>query len=302
VKLSAFVIAAVTWSLAQPAPQATTFEQVLRRAHEYVVLYEDHELSTVIAEEHYEQAVFNASGRRTAQRTLLSDYVIFQLPPDEDWFALRDVYEVDGEVIGERLTRVRNLFSKTGEATSRRAMDMAEESARFNIGTVVRTINLPTFPLRFLRPVNRSRFVFAGAGQESINGVGTWIVSYREIKTPTFSVSPEGRDVPAHGRFWVEPETGAIVRSELIMGGTRRVPVRATITVTYRRAEELGFWVPAEMQERYDNPRDVKTAEIVTGSAKYSSLRPFKKEGLPPPKPAAPVRPPGFQFDPDPNR
>ena len=285
-KLNVLVVAAVASSVAQPAPDAGTFAQVLRRAHEYVVLYEDHELSTVIAEEHYQQEVLNAQGQRTAQRTMRSDYLIFQLPPDEDWFALRDVYEVDGEVVGERLARARRLFSTSGDSVQR-AMDMADETARFNLGSFVRTINVPTFPLRFLRPSSRTRFRFEPAGQEEIGGVRTWIVSYRETKGPTFSASPEGRDVPAQGRFWVEPETGAIVRSELIMGGTRRVPARATITVTYRHDEALGLWAPAEMQERYDFPRAAETAEIVTATAKYSSLRRFDRKQLTPPKPDA---------------
>jgi hypothetical protein len=290
--LDVLLVAAVAWSIAQPAPEANTFAQVLRRAHEYVVIYEDHELSTVIAEEHYRQEVLNAEGQPTAQRTIVSDYLIFQLPPDEDWFALRDVYEVDGQAIGERLERARRLFATTGDSVQR-AMDMATESARFNLGTVARTINVPTFPLRFLRPVSRSRFQFASAGEETVGGVATWVVSYRETKGPTFSATPEGRDVPARGRFWVEPQTGAIVRSEMVMGGTRRVPARATITVTYRRDDALGFWVPAEMQERYDYPRSAATSEVVTGAAKYSGLRPFDRRSLGPPKPAAPVPPPG---------
>jgi hypothetical protein len=298
VKLSVVVAIAVAWIVAQPAAQAPTFAQVLRRAHEYVVIYEDHELSTVLAEEHYHQEVFDARGRRTRERTLRSDFLIFQLPPEEDWFALRDVYEVDGEVVGQRLERAKRLFSTTGEVGAR-AMEMAEESARFNIGTVIRTINVPTFPLRFLRPASRARFVFDAGGMEEVGGVATWIVSYRETKSPTFTATPEGRNVPARGRFWVEPQTGAIVRSELIMGGTRRVPTRATITVTYRRDERLDFWVPVEMRERYDNPRAEK-AEVVTGTASYSSLRPFDWRKLAPPKPAPPpALPPADQFEPD---
>lgn len=276
-------VAAVAWSIAQPAPETMRFAQVLRRAHEYVVIYEDHELSAVIAEEQYQQEVVNAQGQRTAQRVLRSDFFIFQLPPDEDWFALRDVYEVDGQPIGERLARARRLFSATGDSVER-AMAIAEESARYNLGTVVRTINVPTFPLRFLRPASRSRFQFEAAGEEAVGGVRTLIVSYREIKGPTFSASPDGRDVPAHGRFWVEPETGAIVRSELIMGGTRRVPARATITVTYQRDAALGLWAPAEMQEKYDYPRSASKAETVSATATYSSLRKLDRRSLSPPQ------------------
>jgi hypothetical protein len=291
VKLNALLVAAVAWSVTQPPAETLTFAQVLRRAHEYVVTYEDHELSSVMAEEHYQQEVFNPEGQRTAQRVLRSDYLIFQLPPDEDWFALRDVYEVDGEVVGERLARAKRLFSTTGDSVER-AMEMAAESARFNLGTVVRTINVPTFPLRFLRPASRSRFQFTAAGEEDVGGVRAWIVSYRETKGPTFSASPEGRDVPASGRFWVEPQTGAIVRSELVMGGTRRVPPRATILVQYRREETFGLWVPAEMQERYDYPRARETGEVVTATARYSSLRPFDRRSLAPPGLRAPIPPP----------
>jgi hypothetical protein len=198
---------------------------------------------------------------------------------------------VDGQPIGERLARARRVFATSGDSVQR-AMDMAAETARFNLGSVVRTINVPTFPLRFLRPASRTRFRFDPAGEEEVGGVRTWIVSYRETKGPTFSASPEGRDVPAHGRFWVEPNTGAIVRSELIMGGTRRAPARATITVTYRRDDALGLWAPAEMQERYDFPRSASTAEVVTATARYSSLRPFDQRSLGPPRPAAPIPPP----------
>jgi hypothetical protein len=75
------------------------------------------------------------------------------------------------------------------------------------------------------------------------------------------------------------------------MGGTRRVPARATITVTYRRHEELRFWMPAEMQERYDYPRDSASREIIAGNARYSGVRPFDPRRLAPAKPVAPIEP-----------
>ena len=82
-----------------------------------------------------------------------------------------------------------------------------------------------------------------------------WVVEYRETKGPTFVATPERRDLPAHGRFWVEPDTGVVLRSEMVVGGTRRMPARVTITVTYRHEPAIGFLVPIEMLERYDNPR-----------------------------------------------
>ncbi len=73
-----------------------TLTDVMRRAHQYVVLYEDHELSTVVAREQYQQQWLDARGNTKTERTLTSDYLLFQLPPSEDWFALRDVHDVDG--------------------------------------------------------------------------------------------------------------------------------------------------------------------------------------------------------------
>jgi hypothetical protein len=263
------------------APPA--FQEVMRRVHEYVVLYEDHELSTVLSEERYEQRVVDASGCTTQQRTLLSDFLMFQLPPDEDWFALRDVYELDGEPVSDRTVRLQELFTGPAEGIVNRAMAISKESARFNIGDVYRTINVPTFPLRFLRPASRSRFEYSKAGEERVDDKPTWVIAYRETGRPTFVATPERRDVPATGRFWVAPDTGVVLRSEMVTGGTRDVPARAVITVLYREDPSLGFRVPVEMNERYDRPRD-KRASVITGVATYSRFRPFNWRSLLPPR------------------
>ena len=176
----------------------------MRRVHEYVTLYEDHELSTVIAREHYHQQLLDADGKIKSERTL----------------------------------------------------------------------NLPTFALRILRPANRKRIRFDKAGEEHVDGTRTWVVAFQETQGPTASATPNGSDVPAHGRFWVDPDSGAVVRSEMILGGTRRVSARATITVSYAHEPSLGFRIPIEMRERYDNPRR-KTDDVVNAFAKYSDFRRF---------------------------
>ncbi len=263
------------------ADQAS-FGEVMRRAHAYVVVYEDHELSTVIAREHYHQRLVDPATKHVSERTLLSDYLLIQLPPEEDWFALRDVYAVDGETVGDRAARLRALLAAPRAQAGERALAIADESARFNLGRVPRTINVPTFALRFLRPASRRRFTFEKEGEAVIEGDAAWIVGYRETRNPTFSATLDGRDVPARGRFWIEPRTGAIVRSEMILGGTRPVPTRATVTVTYRFEPALGFRVPVEMRERYDNPRR-RDDEVIDAVATYTDFRPFDVRTLVPP-------------------
>jgi hypothetical protein len=260
-------------------PQLPITGDALRRARAYVVQYEDHQLSTVSADEQYDQQLLDAQGEIKTKRSLRAEYLLVQLPPDEDWFALRDVYQVDGEWIRDRSSRLEKLFEGPAADVTDRAMTISKESARFNLGDVYRTINVPTFPLRFLRPASRARFEFEIGGEETIGGIATRVITYRETKKPTFVATPEGRDVPASGRFWVSPDTGCIVRSEMIVGGTRDVPQRAAVTVTYRLEPSLGFWVPVEMQERYDNTKR-RTADVITGQATYSSFRRFDSRSL----------------------
>ena len=70
-----------------------------------------------------------------------------------------------------------------------------------------------------------------------------------------------------------------MLRSEMILGGTRQIAARATITVTYARELSLGFWLPSEMRERYETPRR-KRDDIVITLATYSDFRRFNWRSL----------------------
>jgi hypothetical protein len=266
------------------SPEDPALAGVMRRVHEYVAVYEDHELSTVRARERYHQQLINYFGDVKGERTLLSDYLLLQLP-DEDWVALRDVFDVDGEPVENRTAKLDALFSGPRDQLSARAMQMAEDSMRYNLGDLYyRTVNLPTFALRILRPASRKRMEFTKAGEDRIGDTDVWVIAFREVKGPTFSTTADGVEIPATGRFWVEPESGAVVRSEMMLGGTRRLSARATITVTYARDEALGFRIPIEMRERYDNPRRKKD-DVVVAVASYSDFRRFDWRTLASPLP-----------------
>jgi hypothetical protein len=291
-RVSLVILMALLSAVRTPASDETaTFAEVMRRVHEYVSVYEDHELSTVIARERYHQQWLDVDAKIKGERTLLSDYLLLQLP-DEDWVAVRDVYDVDGTAVTDRAARLKALFTGPREQLGERAMTMAKESARHNLGDLYyRTVNLPTFALRVLRPASRKRIVFNKEGEERVDSTRTWVVTFRETKGPTFTATADGTDIPARGRFWVEPDTGVILRSEMILGGTRGLPARVTITVTYRLEPSLGFRIPIEMRERYDNPRR-KRADVVVALATYSDFRRFDWRTLILPGPPAEIRHP----------
>ena len=62
------------------------------------------------------------------------------------------------------------------------------------------------------------------------------------------------RDIPSHGRIWIDSATGRILRTELISEDTE---VRALIDVSYRSEAGLDLLVPAEMRELYEAPHAV---------------------------------------------
>ncbi len=253
--------------------QDPSFLEVMRRVHEFVVGYED-DLSTLVAEEHYEQQVLDEDGIIEQRRILASDYWVFQILPEESWFAVRDVYEVDGQSVRERTDRLPEPFRLApGEDAFERALAIGNESARFNIGDVVRTINVPTFALAFLRPNSRERMHFVKLGEgHHVDGVSTWVIGYREVLDGgrTFITTPDGTNLLTRGRFWIDPTSGRVVQSELITGDGR-IGRTARITVRYQPNAGVGLWVPVEMKEVYESTDPGRRFPLVVGTATYAN-------------------------------
>ena len=269
---------------ARPArPPDPALEAVLARVSDYTVNYR-RELSAVVAEEVYEQrvtrgssAVTAAAPRQPSSRRTVSDYLLVKVPGDEGWTPFRDVFEVDGVKVRDRDNRLQQLFL---EAPWNRAAENAnkiwQESARYNIGAVWRTINVPTLALMFAMPTYQPRFEFTKGGEPTEAGIHAWEIDYREILTPTIIQTPTGDNVAASGTFWVDPVSGRLLRTTLRVAG-------ATITVTYRPWDDMaGLWLPVTMRETYAYP----SAQI-QATATYSNYRRFQvltQETFTPPK------------------
>ena len=305
---------------AQQAPSDPELAALLEKAGRYVVEYEN-ALHDLAAEEEYSQQARSGGistspvrpGMRPATGSIVSfpdrdtrgpdwrrtraDVVFARLAPPFPWATFRDVFEVNGTPVRDRDGRLERAFRDSPGTAVTRAEAILAESARYNIGPE-RTINLPTLPLLFLHPTNQARFAFTrkgggkgGAGVEVAFREGARPTMIRELAGSTLrldteasSASQSGSDLPAEGRFWIDPHQGTVLRSEVRFRfdfeGT------ATITTAYRAEPSLAMWVPAEMKERYVGGGFGAGTDAV---ARYSRFRKFQvtvEEGdvrLPPP-------------------
>lgn len=253
------------------AAQSLDLEEVLFRANEAVVAYEK-QFSSVVAQERYVQRIVRPDGTVARERVTISDFLLVRPPGAETWLGFRDVLEVDGKPVADRQKRLEQLFLEAPDQAFDRARRIAAESARYNIGRIQRTINVPILSLLFLHVLNRHRFHFEKIGEEPVDGIPTWVIRYSEHARPTI-VRAGGGDVFARGTFWIDPASGQVVKSVVILGDGL-IGARSTITVSFRPDQKLGVWVPAEMDEVYDNPRNPREEQI-HARATYSNFRRF---------------------------
>lgn len=271
------------------AGQTASLEQVLTRAGAYVEEFQ-RELSGIVAEETYLQEVvprlgMNAFGRGQLQRRRLrSDLLLLRPEESVTWVQFRDVFEVDGKAVRDREERLTKIFLDPDQTTGQRVERIREESARYNIGGIARTMNVPVLPLAVLSPVNQPRFQFTVDDRQRNAAPGSdlpqtpsftvsaeiWIVRFTERLVPTIIHTQNNRNIFSRGRFWIEPSSGHVLMSELI---TEDNEVRGQINVSYQSEPLVGLLVPIEMRERYTSQGYRAT---ITGQATYGKFRRFQ--------------------------
>jgi hypothetical protein len=269
--------------LANGQPPALSLDQLVSRTAAYLVEYEQ-SLASVVAEERYDQLVQYYAGtyggaRVTAsanqwqrRRRLVSDFLLVKVPGMPGWQPFRDVLEVDGQAVRDRESRLMDLLVNAAPHAIDQAARIAEESARYNIGNVSRTINVPTLPLVFLGQLNRPRFDLSLEGDRTIEDIETRGLAFKERQHPTLIRTTGDNDLDAAGVLWVEPVTGRVIQSVI---RTDDGTLQSEITVTYRPDARLGIWVPARMKEIYKS-----ASERVEGTATYAKYRRFKIETI----------------------
>lgn len=264
-RLAALLLALSTSIYAQTEPSLDT---VVARMHAYLRDYARH-LPATIATEKYEQRA--GTGVRRQRRLLESDFGLIQVPGDTEWLGFREVRLVDGKPVLDSASRLADLIARPSTTAVQQARRIAEESARFNIGPVFRTINDPTIVLELLDPRHASRMRFSMAGTADDGRIG--IVRFLETGRPTIIRTRGLDDQPVQGRAWVDAVSGQIHRVEATVqpaSGPRTFT--GTIDVRFVHDARMGFAVPASMSERYTNRN---LAVVSSGEATYSNFRRF---------------------------
>ena len=262
------------------AAQQPPLSEILVRAAGYVDNYQK-SLRGIVAEETYLQNMtsIRASGRNRINREgrqLKSDLLLVKLSAEERWMQFRDVFEVDRKPVRDRDQRLYKLFVAPTADVRAQAEAIQQESSRHNLGPVMRTINIPIMALFVFDRFNQYGISFelgdagnvkrlAGlAPAESIS-----LVHFKETTTDTLVRGEGGRDVPSHGRVWIDHVTGRILQTEFISQDTT---LRSQIDVTYKTEPGLTVLVPAEMRETYI----VRRSEMrIDGRATYTRFRQF---------------------------
>jgi len=248
----------------RPVPNVTLMASAAR----YVEAYEQ-QLGAIIGDEDYTQVVSNPQAM-PRRRRLQSEFALVRLPTDDHWWiGIREVLQVDGRPVSNRAEQILALLKLPFGAARDQWQALQEESARYNIGSIRRTLNIPTFVLLFMRGDNQHRFQFDTPRPDGPQVV----VQYRELDRPTFIRDEQGNDEPSRGWIRVDPRSGAITATRLEVG-LARTDVHARIDVHFGRDPKLQLWLPAEMRGYYSAP----SGERVEEKARYRNFKRFEVE------------------------
>jgi hypothetical protein len=250
-------------------------KDVVSRLESYLARYET-QLATLVAEEQYEQWMQPENAAPSAtHRVLTSDFGFLRLPGRPEWLGLRDTFSVDGRPIPDRQRRLDRLFLDPSSNMRDLAQQIVDENARYNLGVVARTINVPMLALDLLGPRNHERLSFHKHGEERLEGRAVWTVVFQERERPTLVKTPDGRNRPAHGTAWVDPDDGAVLRTDLDFDAAPGEAPATSITVLYHSEDRLELLVPFEMRELYRLETGVGAPAEIRAVARYANFRQF---------------------------
>ncbi len=262
------------------AQVASPASEILARLDTYFETYH-RALGRLVADERLVQTVGGAhtgdiTGRRQPlklTREIRSEVAFVDLPGQAGWLGFRDVLTVSGRRVRGSGPSLADILSG-GAAGYDQARALLLASAQHNLGAP-RTTNLPNLPLEMLHVRNRWRYDTYIEGADPVGGHPTTIVVLDEKASPTMIQRPDGGDIVAGVRAWIEADTGRLWRAEVrltdsrIIFAERHPPVQ--MRVDFVAHDELGLLVPDRMTESFY----VHGTTLGRGEARYSNFRRF---------------------------
>ena len=200
---------------------------------------------------------------------------------------IRNVLKVDGQAVPSSHDRIMDALNGGIRENRARLKALADESARYNLGTLHRNFNDPTAALFFLVPSLQPHFAFTRKADITIDGTPVWEIDFEEKIRPTLIRTTMGKDVPSKGTIWVAPADGTVVRTRLAISGFAGLS-SSTIDVLYARDDRLAMWLPRTMKERHEvdevtSGRSVfgatpasRTTKVVVATATYADFKRFE--------------------------
>jgi hypothetical protein len=266
--------------------QKPTVPDVLKSAGEYLSQYAQ-KLGAVMAEEEYTQ---REPAIASANRRLVSDVAFIGL--DNGQIAVyRDVASLDGREVRPKDGRLAGLFATAPtQASQDQAAAYTEEGARYYMSPNLRTLDIPTLALEFLRAESQSEseFTFDG-GTRNQDGAQVATLKFKADRNADVLPTPEGS--ATSGKIWIDVTTGAVRQTELVVSA-KHFTFRTT--TKYAHDKGLDLWVPSEMTQIAEVSNaasglsnmgaggQMGSKQSLEGRARYSKYRRTPKGGQAP--------------------
>lgn len=283
--MRAWLAVVVTMSLMAATVGSAEVDGIIDRASRQAAAFGP-ELAGYVAREDYLQTVRRwtgaapaapAMGPAVAARHLQAELLLVH-DPATPWQLHRDVVAVDGVAVPDRADRLVRLFADPHADARRRLREITDESARFNLGHVIRNINVPTFPLLVLHPAHRDRFRIRDSGHVREDGATARLLTFSERGRPRVVRGQHGRDVRLEGSLTVDVSTGELLRATIV---PRSDGLTSRLEVWYGRVEGVPRRVPLRLWEWYRVARE-EPDTYVEGTATYADVRRYTTIVSPP--------------------
>jgi len=273
--------AALALILATPAAaERANTPAVLARVRDYVRVW-GQSLSAVVAEERYTQTLrrYTRWGALESDgpgmREIVSDVLLVRAPDEDAWLMFRDVFSVDGEPVRDRQRRFEDLFVRPDANLVASARRIADEGARYNLGSLFRNLNTPATAFVFLQDKYESSVTWREAGRTERDGGVLRELEFEQKRAPFAIRSLNGHAVHSSGRIVAEEATGRIVETELLV---RIVRTRTFMRLRcdFGQVPGIDVWVPIRMQEEYERQSQSRPYEELKAQAVYTNHRLFQ--------------------------